>query len=85
MFAPIHHSFNLVSLCHVIRLVLSCLLSLMTTLEERFSTVEARIEGYEAKLDAATLKPGRKDTPISSLATRNQITALLQQQQQQGE
>ena len=57
----------------------------MSTLEERISTLEAKIEGYEAKLDAAITLEEKKMYADLITASRNNLTALLQQQQPQGE
>ena len=54
----------------------------MTTLEEEIRDLKANIEKYEAKLDAATTFEEKKMYADLITATRNQITALLQQQQQ---
>ena len=61
----------------------------MTTPEERISTLEAIIEKYEAKLDAAITFEEKKMYADLVTATLNEITetqktlnALLQQQQQ---
>ena len=70
---------------YFIRLVSSCLLSLMTTLEEEIRDMKAEIAKDTARRDKAVVEgDGAKEERLDNLitATRNQITALLQQQQQ---
>ena len=57
----------------------------MTTLEERIRDLEAKIEKYEAKCDAATTEAGQERYANLIIASRNNLTALLQLQQSQGE
>ena len=54
----------------------------MTSLEEEISALKAKIEGYEAKLDAATTLEEKKMYADLITARGNNLTALLQQQQQ---
>ena len=79
-------SFTLVSSFYFIRLVSFCLLSLMTTLEERISALEEEIQEYRVKLkDATTLEEKKMYADLITECRRN-LTALLQQQLQlQGE
>ena len=56
----------------------------MAALQERISALEAEIEGYRAKLDAATTEAGEER--YANLITESKKTLnLLLQQQQQGE
>ena len=56
----------------------------MTTPEDKISALDAKIEGYEAKLDAATTFEKKKMYADLITARTNTLTALLQQQQPQG-
>ena len=71
---------------HDIYLVISCLLSLMSILEEEITRdLKAEIAKDTARRDKAVVEgDGAKEERLDNLitATRNQITALLQQQQQ---
>ena len=80
------HSLISVPLFHFIRLVSFCLLFLMATLQERITALEAKIEMYEAKLDAATTE-AMEEKYVDLITERTKtLNALLQQlQQQQGE
>ena len=64
---------------------MSYLVSLMATLEEKISALEAEIVGYEAKLDAATTEAGQKMYANLIIAKETRLNTLLQQQQPQGE
>ena len=77
------HSLILVSLLHLscTSFVLSCLLSLMATLEERIRDLEANIKGYEQEYANASPEEKKELRPLIT-ASRNNLTALLQQQQQ---
>ena len=57
----------------------------MTTLEEEIRDLKAKIEKYEAECDAATNLEEKKMYADLITASRNNLTALLQQQQSQGE
>ena len=66
-------------------LVLSCLVSLMATLEEKIRDLKAEIAGYEE--ESANAAPG-SDDKISLLAiitVSKETLSLYVQQQQQGE
>ena len=52
----------------------------MTTLEEEIRDLKAKIEKYEAKLDAATNEAGEERYANLVTASRNNLNALLQQQ-----
>ena len=56
----------------------------MATPEEEIRDLKAKIEKYEAKLDAATTEAGEERYANLITASRNNLTALLQQQQPQG-
>ena len=74
---------------HDIYLVISCLLSLMSILEEEITRdLKAEIAKDTARRDKAVVEgDGAKEERLDNLitASRNNLTALLQQQQQQGE
>ena len=57
----------------------------MATPEEEIRDLKAKIYGYEAKLDAATTFEEKKMYADLITARGNNLTALLQQQQPQGE
>ena len=53
----------------------------MATLQEEIRDLKAKIEKYEAKLDAATTEAGEKMYADLITAKETRLTALLQQQQ----
>ena len=59
----------------------SCLVFLMAALQERISALEAEIEGYRAKLDAATTEAGEERYANLITESKKTLNLLLQQQQ----
>ena len=57
----------------------------MTTLEERIRDLEEEIQEYRVQLRAATTEAGQERYANLITASRNNLTALFQQQQSQGE